>query len=115
TWMGLNESDGFNRLVLTIGAGWRDVCFLRACARYRQQTGLDPSQQVQEEAVCDNPEITKLLLELKTVRFDPAFAKDLATRRRRQEEIEAKITKVLDAVASLDEDRVLRRLARLIA
>ncbi|MGD2131499.1 MAG: NAD-glutamate dehydrogenase, partial [Maricaulaceae bacterium] len=30
-WTGATESDGFNRLVLELGASWREVCFLRAC------------------------------------------------------------------------------------
>jgi glutamate dehydrogenase len=114
TWMGQNESDGFNRLILTVGADWRDVCFLRACAKYRQQTGLDPSQPVQEEAVADNPEIARLLLELKTVRFDPGFARELGPRKARQAEIDEKIGAALDKVASLDADRVLRRIWKLI-
>jgi glutamate dehydrogenase len=114
TFMGRNESDGFNRLVLEIGANWRDVCFLRACARFRQQTGLDPSQAVQEAAVCGNPRIAQLLLDLKAVRFDPALELDLPARTKRQSEIEAELAGELDKVASLDADRVLRRLAALI-
>jgi glutamate dehydrogenase len=114
TWTGRNESDGFNRLILDAGASWRDVCFLRACAKYRQQTGLDPSQQVQEEALSDNPEIARLLIELKTVRFDPGFARDTDARAARQAEIDDTIGRALDKVESLDADRVLRRLWRLI-
>jgi glutamate dehydrogenase len=114
TWIGQNENDGFNRLILDAGASWRDVCFLRTLANFRQLTGLDPSQQVQEEALSDHPAIAKLLIELKTVRFDPAFARDLGTREARQAEIDEKIGRALDAVVSLDFDRVLRRLWRLM-
>ena len=38
------ESDGFNRLVLELGVSWREAALIRALARYRQQSGLDPSQ-----------------------------------------------------------------------
>ncbi len=111
-WDGFNENDHFNRLVPMLGLHWRDVCFLRACARYRGQTGADPSQGVQEDALADNPAIVRLILELKTVRFDPAFAGD---RNAEQARIQAEIASQLDQVASLDADRVLRRIANLVA
>jgi glutamate dehydrogenase len=38
-WNGRTESDGFNRLVLELGVGWRDAALIRTLARYRQQTG----------------------------------------------------------------------------
>src|SRR5690606_22922816 len=39
-WAGQTESDGFNRLVLELGVGWREAALIRALARYRQQTGM---------------------------------------------------------------------------
>jgi glutamate dehydrogenase len=56
-WTGLTESDGFNRLVLELGVDWREAALVRTLARYRQQTGLDPSQAVQEEALRDYPAV----------------------------------------------------------
>ncbi|MGD2134320.1 MAG: NAD-glutamate dehydrogenase, partial [Maricaulaceae bacterium] len=88
--------------------------FLRACARFRQQTGLDPSQQIQEQALIDHPEIARLLLDLKTVRLDPAFGGDMSARLAQARVIEAEIVAELEKVESLDADRVLRRLMRLI-
>ncbi|OYX28422.1 MAG: glutamate dehydrogenase, partial [Caulobacterales bacterium 32-69-10] len=46
-WNGRTESDGFNRLVVELGMEWREAALIRTLARYRQQTGLDPSQTVQ--------------------------------------------------------------------
>ncbi len=111
---GRNENDGFNRLIITLGADWRSVCFLRACARYRGQTGMDPGPALQESALADNPAIARLLLELVDTRFNPELGLDRAAREARQEAISARITEALDAVESLDADRVLRRMARLI-
>jgi glutamate dehydrogenase len=71
-WTGRAESDGFNRLVLELGVGWREAALVRALARYRQQTGLDPSQGVQEQALSDNPGVTRLILDLFRIKFDPA-------------------------------------------
>ncbi len=111
-WRGDNENDRFNSLVTILGLPWRDVCFLRACARFRQQTGQDPSQGVQEQALADNPEIVRLILDLRDARFSPEF---LGDREQEQSQIQEKIAAKLDDVASLDADRVLRRIANLVA
>ncbi len=109
------EDDGFNKLVLAIGVSWREAAFLRACARYRQQSGLDPSQALQEEAFAANPDIARKLLELAAVRFDPALDLSLEARKDRFEGLRDALHTLLDAVQSLDHDRVLRRILRLIA
>ena len=36
---------------------WRQAALVRTLAKYRQQTGMDPSQAVQEEALRDYPEV----------------------------------------------------------
>ncbi|MGJ3232030.1 MAG: NAD-glutamate dehydrogenase [Oceanicaulis sp.] len=108
------ESDGFNRLVLAIGVTWREAAFLRTCARYRLQTGLDPSQSIQEEAFAAHPVIARKLLEMAKVRFDPSQALDFETRESRSAELGKEIRSLLEQVESLDHDRVLRRIMRLI-
>lgn len=113
-WTGRAESDGFNRLVLELGVGWREAALVRALARYRQQTGLDPSQGVQEQALSDNPGVTRLILDLFRIKFDPAVRADLAARAEQAKAVEASIGEALQAVESLDADRVLRRIAALI-
>jgi len=113
-WTGLAENDGFNRIVLELAVGWREAALIRALARYRQQSGLDPSQQVQEAALRDHPAVTRLILDLFRVKFDPAIAADLKTRSAQAKAVEAKIVEALQAVESLDADRVLRRLAALV-
>src|SRR3546814_15138239 len=55
-WTGQTESDGFSRLVLELGTSWREAALVRALARFRQQTGLDPSQAVQEAALVRSEE-----------------------------------------------------------
>ena len=109
------EDDGFNRLVLAIGVSWREAAFLRACARYRQQSGLDPSQALQEEAFAANPDIARRLLELVAVRFDPALSLSLDERKDRFKAFHEDLHAMLDAVQSLDHDRVLRRILSLIS
>ncbi|MEE2565326.1 NAD-glutamate dehydrogenase [Hyphobacterium marinum] len=108
------EDDGFNRLIPQLGVTWRDAAFLRTCARYRQQTGLDPSQSVQEEALAANPEIARGLLQLAKTKFDPSLSLTREARKEAADELARDIRSRLDSVASIDHDRVLRRLLRLI-
>ncbi|HZY66106.1 MAG TPA: NAD-glutamate dehydrogenase, partial [Rubrobacteraceae bacterium] len=105
-WHGVVENDGFNRLVLRAGLTWRKITILRAYAKYLRQTGTTFSQDYMEDALAGNAHITRLLAELFLVRFDPESQKKAEDETDRlKEEIEA----ALDEVASLDEDRILRR------
>ncbi|MBI1405360.1 MAG: NAD-glutamate dehydrogenase [Caulobacter sp.] len=113
-WLGQTESDGFNRLVLELGVSWREAALVRALARYRLQSGLDPSQSVQEQALADNPGVARLILDLFRVKFDTAIAVDNAARLTQAEAVMGQIVEALQAVESLDADRALRRLALLV-
>ncbi|HEY0053344.1 MAG TPA: NAD-glutamate dehydrogenase, partial [Caulobacteraceae bacterium] len=113
-WSGRTESDGFNRLVLELGVDWRQAALVRALARYRSQTGLDPSQALQEEALREHPQAARLILALFAARFDPAAGGDAASRGPEVARLVGAITEALQGVASLDHDRVLRRLYLLV-
>ncbi len=113
-WTEKNENDGFNALILGLGISWREAAFLRTCSKYRQQTGYDASQLVQEQAMIDNPEIVRLLLQMKTVKFDPSYSKNRKERAQEITKLEAQLKTALNQVKSLDVDRVLRRIGRLI-
>ncbi|PZQ63413.1 MAG: NAD-glutamate dehydrogenase [Phenylobacterium zucineum] len=113
-WTGRTENDGFNRLVMELSISWREAALVRALSRYRQQSGLDPSQRVQEQALFSHPGVTRLILDLFRVKFDPAIAVDLAGRKAQAVAVVAEIVEALQAVESLDDDRVLRRLALLV-
>ncbi|MGH8998535.1 MAG: NAD-glutamate dehydrogenase domain-containing protein, partial [Acidimicrobiia bacterium] len=110
-WRGDAENDGFNRLVAAAGLDWREVSVLRAYARYLRQVGTAFSQGYMETALIANPHISRLLVELFRARFDPVGQPDpddaasVHTKR-----LEAGI----DAVASLDEDRILRSFLALV-
>ncbi len=113
-WAGRTESDGFNRLVLELGVDWREAALLRAFARYRQQSGLDPTQPVQEAALRDHAHISRLILDLFRIKFDPGLVAGLEERTSQAEEVFTEIVAALQAVESLDADRVLRRIALLV-
>jgi glutamate dehydrogenase len=113
-WRGETENDGFNRVVLELAAHWREAALVRALARYRGQSGLDPSQPVQEAAIASYPHLTALLLRLFATRFDPATGATLVERTASAKALETEIETALMGVESLDHDRVLRRIAALI-
>jgi glutamate dehydrogenase len=102
-WRGTVENDGFNRLVLRARLTWREISVLRAYCKYLRQTGSTFSQDYMEDALVDNPHIARLLVELFETRLDPS-RQDRAD----SERLEGEIEEALDAVVSLDEDRILR-------
>lgn len=106
-WFGQIENDGFNRLILEANLTWQETAMLRAYTKYLRQTGFTFSQNYIEEALVHNVEITKALVQLFILRFDPNFQKG---NRSNPEELLSYIEQTLDAVTSLDEDRILRRL-----
>jgi glutamate dehydrogenase len=110
-WRGEIEVDGFNRLVLRAGLTWREVAMLRALAKYMRQTGTTFSQTYMEETLGDHADVVRKLVELFRIRFDPAHEGE---RTREAERLAALIEEEIDAVPSLDEDRILRGFLRLI-
>ena len=113
-WAGRTENDGFNRLVLELGVAWREAALVRSLARYRQQSGLDPTQAVQTAALSEFPGVARLILDLFRTKFDPAIDASLKARGEQAGAVFARILEALQEVASLDHDRVLRRLALLV-
>ncbi len=113
-WRGQAEDDGFNRLVLTAGADWHEAALVRALAAYRKQSGMDPARLTQIEALNAHPELTRAILDLFAVRFDPALEMDLDARAERCGEIRSQVETALETVTALDNDRVIRRIADLV-
>lgn len=105
-WHRQAENDGFNRLVLTAGLGWRDIVILRAYAKYLRQAGTAFSQRYIEDTLASSPQITLWLIELFKTRFDPRYQGEMRT-----ETIVECVNGLLEEVASLDQDRILRRLS----
>ncbi|MGD9967912.1 MAG: NAD-glutamate dehydrogenase [Hyphomonadaceae bacterium] len=113
-WTGKAESDGFNKLILALPCSWREAALIRALARYRQQSGLDPTQLAQEQALANNAKIAALILTFFKARFDPHLPETMDTRLARASKLEFMIEARLTEVVSLDEDRALRRIANLV-
>jgi glutamate dehydrogenase len=104
------ESDGLNRLVLGAGLDWRDVAILRLYARFLRQTGTSFSLAYMEQTLARHGGIAAKLAAAFKRRFDPGIADGAAE----TERIAAEIAGDLDAVTSLDDDRILRHFLLLI-
>ncbi|HET9765484.1 MAG TPA: NAD-glutamate dehydrogenase domain-containing protein, partial [Thermoanaerobaculia bacterium] len=104
-WRGDHENGVLNRLVLAAGLHWRQVAMLRAYSRYLRQAGMTFSQTYIAQTLVQHREVAQLLVRLFCTQFDPA-ASDQS--RAGAEALLGDIRGRLEAVASLDEDRILR-------
>ncbi|MSW39228.1 MAG: NAD-glutamate dehydrogenase, partial [Actinobacteria bacterium] len=111
TWLGNVDSDGFNALVVHGGLTIRNVGLIRAYAAYLRQAGSPFSQGYLQQVLRANVGIVQQLLALFRARFDPAFAGD---RQESQTQIVSDIDEALNAVASLDHDRIMRSSVALV-
>jgi glutamate dehydrogenase len=110
-WTGATENDGFNRLLPLTALGVREIMVLRACGRYLLQTGLPFSQAYMERVLQANPHLARRLYELFDRQLNPARS---AAARARTQSLEEAIARDLEAVTSLDADRILRAFLHVI-
>ncbi len=103
------ESDGYNALVLETGLGWRDVALIRTISRFLRQIRVPYSQDYMWTTLRKYPAIAAQIVALFKIRFDPHPGVAEDERARREAAASADIELALQAVASLDEDRILRR------
>jgi glutamate dehydrogenase len=102
-WRGELEDDGLNALVLRAVLTGREVTIIRAITKYLRQGGIAHSDAYMERTLLAHSDIAALLVQLFFVRFDPS-GPDIGASERLTGEIETAI----EAVESLDEDRILR-------
>jgi glutamate dehydrogenase len=103
------ESDGYNALVLLAGLGWRDVALIRTISRFLRQIRVPYSQGYMWATLRKHSAIAAQIVTLFHTRFDPHLPASNDERAAREAEIASAIATALQAVESLDEDRILRR------
>ncbi|MEO1318282.1 MAG: NAD-glutamate dehydrogenase domain-containing protein, partial [Pseudomonadota bacterium] len=108
-WNGTAENDPLNRLILLAGLSHRDVSVLRAYSRFLRQARIPYSIEYMEDALAEYPEIARLLMRVFLARFDPRVEKSREERDAEAGAHVAEIEAALEAVPSLDVDRILRR------
>ena len=114
-WKRQIELDGLNTLILRAGLTWRDVMILRAYRRYRRQAGTTYTPGYINDTVAEHPEVARALVDYFHAKFDPING--VGTRPDRDDALAPFRQACLDAceaVARLDQDRILRAFVFLI-
>ena len=103
-WRGDCESDSLNRLVVTADLNWHQVQILRAYRKYHHRVNASFPVEYKNDAFAAHPHIANELMRLFEMRFDPSRPQDPAA----MDALRAEILANLDAVSSLEQDRILR-------
>lgn len=111
-WEGRVEIDRFNELVMRAQLTWQQVVLLRAYAKYLRQAGFPYSQSYIESVLGEHPSTARSLVALFEALFDPRPS-DSSTNRDAQAAATA-VAADIDALISLDTDRILRAFASLV-
>jgi len=106
---GRAENDGYNALVLATGLVWRDVALIRTLSRFLRQVRVPFSQDYMWATMRKHAAIAAQIVTLFHSRFDPRLGVSVDDRATLEATIAAAIEAALQAVDSLDEDRILRR------
>ncbi len=112
-WRREMDNDGFNRLIIGAHLSSRQTTLIRAFSKYLLQIGVPFSQTYMEKVLTENASLTSLLVDLFELRFDPALES-----KKRDRRVRLSIQKIeagLNAVESLDEDRILRSFFEIIS
>jgi glutamate dehydrogenase len=102
-WRGEIENDGLNGLVLAASLSGRRISVLRAIARYLRQASIPYSDAYMVRTLLGHPDVAAMLVELFCARFDPDEHDEETS-----DTLKERIEQAIDAVESLDEDRILR-------
>ena len=121
-WKRDAESDGFNKLILAAGLGWRQIAMLRAYSRYMKQIQFNFSGDYIADTLYHHLGITELIVELFNARFDcqrsdveQSAANGVRNNASAAEQaLEQRLIEGLDSVENLAEDRIIRQYVALI-
>jgi glutamate dehydrogenase len=105
---GAAENDGYNALVLASPLMWREVALIRTLSRYLRQIRVPFSQDYLWATLRKHAGVATQIVRLFEARFDPRPGLEMDQRSAREAEISTTIENALQAVESLDEDRIIR-------
>ena len=105
-WHGEAELDGFNGLIIGAGLDWREVTMLRSVARYLRQAGIPFSDRYMEQTLLGAHRRRGGARQALPRPLRPRSQRRQRTWRRRRGD--GRDRRAIDAVDSLDEDRILR-------
>jgi glutamate dehydrogenase len=108
------EADDLNRLIVRAGLDRQQIAVIRLYNRYLRQAGFPFSSAYVEQAMVRQSEITRDLARLFDTRFDPGLGLDVDERAAEVAARRASLHEHLDAIPSLDDDRICRAFLTLI-
>ncbi len=111
-WQRRVEIDRFNELVMRAKLTWQQVVLLRAYAKYLRQAGFPYSQSYIESVLNEHPSTARSLVALFEALFDPRPSGSSTSRD--AQAAAAAVAADIDALTSLDTDRILRAFASLV-
>jgi glutamate dehydrogenase len=111
-WQGRVEIDRFNELVMRANLTWQQVVLLRAYAKYLRQVNFPYSHSYIETVLNEHPSTARSLVILFEALFDPRPAGSPTSRD--AQAAAAAVAADIDALVSLDTDRILRAFASLV-
>jgi glutamate dehydrogenase len=111
-WHGRVEVDRFNELVMRANLSWQQVVLLRAYAKYLRQAGFPYSQSYIESVLNQYPSTARSLIRLFEALFDPKVSESSTSGE--AQAAAAAVAADIDALVSLDTDRILRAFASLV-
>lgn len=109
-WSGTVDDDPFNALIVATLKNWRLVNTVRALSKYLKQTKYQFSYEYTLEVLLNNSDITRCLIELFEIKFDPSLNKS-------EQIIKSKINSIMQAlmdIKSLAEDKIIRSFLNII-
>lgn len=108
---GVSENDGFNQLIFSASLSWREIMILRLYAKYLRQIAFRFSQTYIEKTLVNHSALAVDLVAFFKAMHDP---KGVRQGKKKADLIEKRILHALEAVTSLDEDKIIRRLLELM-
>lgn len=110
-WCGEMENDGLNRLILAANMNWHEITILRTYVRYMKQIRYPFSRPYTERALTTHYKIARLIVDMFKAFHDPQNAQNAQSL---AAGCAIAIDHALEAVESLDHDRILRMLTSLV-
>lgn len=110
-WHSEMENDGLNRLTLRANTNWHEITILRTYVRYMKQINFPFSRPYMEKALTENPKIARMIVDLFKTLHNPESTKGAE---KKAETIRDDIRNALNAVDSLDQDRTIRTITKLV-
>ncbi len=108
-WQEVTQVGFLNKLVIAADLQWKQVYMLRAYTKYLYQVGFRYNQQHIAQVLVKYSDLTKLLVELFELKFDPSIKISLADRKQKIEKISDQIKEGLSSIKDVIDDAIVRR------